>query len=168
MHIPPYYKRPSWQAFFIGILVGVVIGYLFFLYVYGEHTERWIEENLTLRQEIKELEQDVELLRQDKDDINMERERRLTIQDVEVEFTNIEDLNLDRFTVIRLTDLVEDEVGTVAGRNIESVSDQRELLIRTIENKTFRVNDIQYQVKVDQLIIGPTLTVTLEISLQGS
>ncbi|WP_143063825.1 sporulation membrane protein YtrI [Piscibacillus halophilus] len=165
MHIPPYYKRPKWQAFFIGVIVGTMVGYLFFLYIYGEHTERWIEENLTLRQELKDLENDFELLKKDSDD---QSEQLLRIQDVEIELSNTEQVKLDRFTTIRLTSLIEDEIGEVVGDHIESVNEQRDLLIRTIENKNFRVNQIQYQVKVVFLSIGPTLDVTLEVRVQSS
>ncbi len=49
MHIPPYYKRPSFQRFFAGICIGTIIGYLIFIYMFGELQEKWIEENLALR-----------------------------------------------------------------------------------------------------------------------
>ncbi|MFD2639858.1 sporulation membrane protein YtrI [Piscibacillus salipiscarius] len=168
MHIPPYYKKPKWQAFFVGIIVGTMVGYLFFLYIYGEHTERWIEENLTLRKELRNLEQDYELLKKDTDDLSKQSEQLLRIKDVEIELLNIDQLKLDRFTTLRLTALIEDEIGAVVGNNISSVSEQRDLLVRTIENKTFKVNQIQYQVKVIYLTIGPTLDVSLEISIQSS
>ncbi|RPF55363.1 sporulation membrane protein YtrI [Aquisalibacillus elongatus] len=168
MHIPPYYKKPKWQAFFLGVLAGGIIGYIVFLYMFGEHTERWIEENLTLRQDLRQLENDYELIKEETDDLNKQNEQRLNIRDVEIEFVNIEQMRLDRFTSLRLTALVEDEISTVIGRNIESVGEQHELLIRTIENKNFRVNDINYQVKVTLLVIGPTLDISLEIKVQTS
>ncbi|MGP4071264.1 sporulation membrane protein YtrI [Piscibacillus sp. B03] len=165
MHIPPYYKKPKWQAFFIGVIAGTMVGYLFFLYIYGEHTERWIEENLTLRQELKDLEQDYELLKKDTDD---QSDQLLRIKDVEIELVNVDQLKLDRFTTLRLTALIEDEIGAVVGNQIESVGEQRDLLVRTIENKSFKVNQINYQVKVVYLTIGPTLDVALEIRIQSS
>lgn len=142
-----------------------MVGYLFFLYIYGEHTERWIEENLTLRQELKDLEQDYELLKKDTDD---QSDQLLRIKDVEIELVNVEQLKLDRFTTLRLTALIEDEIGAVVGNQIESVGEQRDLLVRTIENKSFKVNQINYQVKVVYLTIGPTLDVALEIRIQSS
>ena len=57
MHIPPYYKKRTWQSFFLGVLAGVIVGYIFFLFVYGKHTERWIEENMEIRTELKQVKQ---------------------------------------------------------------------------------------------------------------
>ncbi|WP_134338495.1 sporulation membrane protein YtrI [Filobacillus milosensis] len=168
MHIPPYYKKPSWQAFFIGVLVGVVIGYLFFLYLYGEHTERWIEENLTLEKELKEVNKEYELLKKDTDQLSEENQKKLTIQDVEVKLLNAKQLKLDRFTTLHLTDLIEDEIGTVMGQNIESVHGQRELLKRTLENKIFKVNNITYNVEIVELTIYTTLYVSVNIKIQSS
>ncbi|WP_017186302.1 sporulation membrane protein YtrI [Alkalibacillus haloalkaliphilus] len=168
MHIPPFYKKTTWQAFFIGILTGVVIGYMFFLYVYGQHTERWIEENLTLRNELNQVKQENELLKQDKDDLNRANEERLTIQDIELDWHNADELDLDRFTLHELNENVLQELQTVMGRNIQSVSDQRELLIRTIENKLYNIRDIRYQLEVHHITISTTLIITVKVHITSS
>ncbi|GAA0456235.1 sporulation membrane protein YtrI [Alkalibacillus silvisoli] len=168
MHIPPFYKKTKWQAFFIGILTGVVIGYMFFLYVYGQHTERWIEDNLAIRNELNQVQQENELLKQDKDDLNRANERRLTIQDIELEWSNSDEIDLDRFTLHELNENVLQELQTIMGRNIESVSEQRELLMRTIENKVYDIRDIQYELEVRHITISPTLIITIDTHITGS
>ncbi|WP_188206412.1 sporulation membrane protein YtrI [Alkalibacillus aidingensis] len=168
MHIPPFYKKTTWQAFYIGILTGVVIGYLFFLYVYGQHTERWIEENLTLRNELNQVQQENELLKQDKDDLNKANEQRLTVQDIEIEWENADDLDLDRFTMHELNERVQDELQTVMGRNIESISEQRDFLIRSVENKVYNVRDIDYELEVHHITISPTLIISFVIHVSST
>src|SRR5690625_83853 len=167
MHIPPYYKQRKWQFFFVGTAVGAVIGYLSFLYVYGEHTERWIEENLALRNELREVQKTNELLLQDQDDMSKESQRRMQVQQIEIEWLNIEDVKIDRFTIYHLNNLVEDELNPIIGSQVEDVAEQRELVIRAIENKVYQVNQINYSVKVVYLTIAPKLIISLEISQES-
>ncbi|MFC0015643.1 MULTISPECIES: sporulation membrane protein YtrI [Allobacillus] len=166
MHIPPYYKKRTWQSFFLGVLAGVIIGYLFFLFVYGKHTERWIEENMEIRTELKQVKQENDLLKQDKENLNEEHEEKLTIQSFEINLSNAKDLELDRFTEYELIEKIEDELNPVIGRNIASVSEQRDLLIRTIENQTYHVRDINYSVKISHLTVAPILVVTVEVTVE--
>ncbi|MGM8215602.1 sporulation membrane protein YtrI [Bacillaceae bacterium W0354] len=168
MHIPPYFKKRTWQFFFIGVIVGAVIGYLFFLYVYGEHTERWIEENLSLRDELREVEKANDLLKRDQDNLSRESEKKLTIQETKIEWLNASEQKIDRFTVYHLTELVEKELNPVIGRNIDAVSDQRDLLIRAIENKEYKISNLKYSVKVVYLTISTKLTISLEVKQQSS
>ncbi|MDQ0160183.1 sporulation membrane protein YtrI [Alkalibacillus salilacus] len=168
MHIPPYYKKASWQTFLIGVLTGVVIGYIFFLFVYGQHTERWIEENLSIRNELHELEQENELLKSDQSDLNEEAEQRVTVQKIEISWTNAEKLDLDRFTTHELKEILLDELESVVGQNIISLSEQRTLLLRTIENKTFNIRDVDYQLAVRHMTIGPTLILSIEVKIASS
>lgn len=163
MHIPPYYKKRTWQFFFIGIIVGVVIGYLFFLYVYGEHTERWIEENLALRDQLNETQKAYDLLKKDQDSISQESEKKLTIQQTQIEWLNVNEERIDRFTLYHLSQLVEEELNSVIGRNILSVAEQRDILIRAIENKQYKVNQLNYSIKVIYLTISTNLTISLEV-----
>ncbi|PKR79277.1 hypothetical protein CEY16_05925 [Halalkalibacillus sediminis] len=163
MHFPPYYKKKTWQAFFIGIFAGTIIGYMIFIYMYGVHTERWIEENLTLRNELSEVQNENELLKQDKDDLSEENEKKFTIQKVEIEWLNATELKLDRITLLRLNEKVQAQVQPVIGRSIQSVHDQKELLIRTIENKTYPLNDINYQMEVVHMTLSTTMTISLNI-----
>lgn len=138
----------------------------FFLFVYGKHTERWIEENMEIRTELKQVKQENDLLKQDKENLNEEHEEKLTIQSFEINLDNAEELELDRFTEYELTERIEDELNPVIGRNIASVSDQRDLLIRTIENQTYHVRDIDYSVTISHLTVAPILVITVEVQVE--
>ncbi|NGP45035.1 hypothetical protein G4V62_08715 [Bacillaceae bacterium SIJ1] len=39
MHIPPYYKKPTWQQFLAGAALGALAGWIVFLFIYGEIQE---------------------------------------------------------------------------------------------------------------------------------
>ncbi len=36
VRIPPFYERTSWRRFFAGVIIGVLIGWFFFIYQYGQ------------------------------------------------------------------------------------------------------------------------------------
>lgn len=91
----------------------------------------------------------------------------MQVQQIEIEWLNIEDVKIDRFTIYHLNNLVEDELNPIIGSQVEDVAEQRELVIRAIENKAYQVNQINYSVKVVYLTIAPKLIISLEISQES-
>ncbi|WP_027964262.1 sporulation membrane protein YtrI [Halalkalibacillus halophilus] len=168
MHLPPLHKKKNWQRVFIGFIFGVMCGYMIFLYMYGVHTERWIESNLEVREQLHKVEQENELLKRDQDDFNKESEEKLTIQSIEVEWLNEEDLGLDRFTTRALEESIHQELNSIMGQNIASVSEQRLILIRAIENKLYTVRDLNYTLTIDHITIAPTLILSINIAVDSS
>lgn len=55
MHIPPYYKKESWQRFFIGAFFGAVIAYVIIMYMYGSMYEKLYEENVNFASQVNDL-----------------------------------------------------------------------------------------------------------------
>ncbi|QHE53240.1 sporulation membrane protein YtrI [Pontibacillus sp. HMF3514] len=169
MHIPPYYKKAGWQKFFAGMFIGGVIAYAIFLFMYGTHFENWIEENLMLRDEIRDLKDRAESLNKDKEELNEKRKEHLVVQSVEIVFLNESKLlsqNLtDRLSIYKLRELAKEQIHDVIGKDVSSVADNEHLIIKSLESKIYRVDEFTYELEVERLIISPKLTVSLQIKI---
>lgn len=165
MHIPAYYKKKEVQYFFSGAVIGAIIAYIIFLYMYGSQTERWIEENIQLHSKINDLERENQTLSKDKENLQSKTKENLTIQKIDVKLLNAEQLKLDRFVVYQLTESIKEELGSLIGKTIPSVSENESLVFAAIENKTFSVDDFSYDAKITTLTISQTLRVKVNIQI---
>ncbi|MFD1019021.1 sporulation membrane protein YtrI [Thalassobacillus hwangdonensis] len=163
MHIPPYYKKGSWQRFFAGMLAGAFVAYALFIYISGNLLEHWVEENITLRGELSELESTYNNLLE-----THEKEKdHYIIQEMDVIFSSSRNLSIDRLTRHQLEGLIKAEIQDTIGKGVEEVSNNSNLLIKTIENKRYKVSDLTYQVDVTELTISQVLVIKVNIK-QGN
>lgn len=80
MHIPPYYKKRTWQSFFLGVF-GWCHCRLYLFFICLRKTYRTlVEKTWKFRTELKQVKQENDLLKQDKENLNEEHEEKLTIQ----------------------------------------------------------------------------------------
>ncbi len=165
MHIPAYYKRKSVQYFFVGVIIGAILAYLFFLYINGELTERWIEQNVQLRSKIAELEDQMNGLLQDKENLSKENEEKLSVKEVNIEISNKEQLKLDSMEVIELTTLMKKELSSLIGKNVESIIENANLVESTLENKSFTLSSFSYQPKIQKLFISSKINITVKLNI---
>jgi hypothetical protein len=157
MRIPPLYRDKSWQRFFAGFFLGIIIGWVFFLFQFGTVHENLLLEIGNQQAIIDKHEKTIEILREDQDKQNRENQQLLTVQDIRIEFINETEVKLSELTLHELRDSVESELENVRNKNIESVANSREFLLKTVENKIFIINDKRFQLKVEQLFLFTTL-----------
>ncbi|MFN7250665.1 MAG: sporulation membrane protein YtrI [Anaerobacillus sp.] len=165
MRIPPYYRQAGWQRFFSGIIIGMIIGWFFFIYQFGSIQEKLVTEIKMQQAIIKDQKRDIEVLRSDKDELNKENQKKLTVQEVKVYFKNDKELKLSELSLYELRSQIENELTPVKNKNIEAVANARELLYQTIQNKTYTVNEKRYHVIVKELHLYTTLEIFVEIRL---
>lgn len=165
MRIPPYYKQASWQRFFAGVVIGMLIGWFFFIYLFGNAYDRLIIDYKKQEATIKEQEEKIQFLRSDQEEKNKENERKLTIQEIKVFFNNEKDLKLNELTLHELRSSIESELTAIRKQNIATVASSRHLLIQTLENKIFTVNDKKYQIIVKELYLFTTLELYVDIQI---
>lgn len=166
MHIPPYYKKESWQRFFIGAFLGAVIAYMIIIYMYGSMYEKLYAENLELSSQIKSLQTQNEALLKDKDDLSEKSKEPLAVNTIEIEITNEEKLRLDSLIVYQLEEMIKEEINHIIGQDISVVENSHQLLISTIENKKFSVDEFSYFFQVTRLtIISQRVKITVETKL---
>lgn len=154
---PPYYQRAGWQRFFAGMLIGMLIGWFFFIYEFGIVQEKLVTEIKKQESTIKDQKQTIEILRSDHDEINKENLKKLTVQELKVYFKNDKDLKLSELSIHELRSAIENELKGVLSKNIETVANSKDLLFQTVENKIFVINKKRYQVTVKELYLFTTL-----------
>ncbi len=166
MHIPPVYKRPSWQRFLIGVVVGVVVAYVIMLFMYGTIYEQIVQENSELRASNKELTNFNDALLEDKEEAEEQESKPYTIEQIDIMIENEKELRLDRLATHQLEELITDEIDLIIGKSVSSTAENNELLIAAIENKTFKIDGFSYSFEVSRFILYSTAKITLKATLE--
>ncbi|WP_209122084.1 sporulation membrane protein YtrI [Alkalihalobacillus sp. BA299] len=165
MRVPPYYKRPGWQRFFAGIMMGIIIGWVFFVYEFGTINERLVSEIKKQQITINSLKDNLETLRSDQKKMNEENEKKLTIQDIEMYFTNERKLKLNELTLYELKQTALKELNDLKGKDIATIAATKHLMIKTIENKVFQIGETRYKLNTKQIYLYTTLELYMEIEI---
>ncbi|ARI76811.1 sporulation membrane protein YtrI [Halobacillus mangrovi] len=163
MHIPPYYQRSEWKRFFAGLAFGAIIGYLFFLFIHGQLQEQYTKEHIELSSKLNEVEDKYEALL--KNQQNGSDTKPLSVTDIKVAYTNAKKLEVDLLTQHQLTSMVKDQLSSIPGKDLVTVASQSDLIVTTIENKNYVVDDLSYELKVSKLIISEVIQFELEIKI---
>ncbi|QKS72044.1 hypothetical protein FLK61_35875 [Paenalkalicoccus suaedae] len=159
----PETPTPAVKRFLVGVVLGMLIGWLFFIYQYGDVHESLLLDIQTLESELAKQTRTIDILREDQVKQNEENERRLTVQEVRIIIANERTSKLSEWTLYELKDLIEQEVEDVRNKDIAHVAESRFFLQRMLENKTFTVNQQEYQVSLIQLFLYTTLEVHVEV-----
>ncbi|MFD2761833.1 sporulation membrane protein YtrI [Lentibacillus juripiscarius] len=165
MHIPPYYKKSTWQRFLVGVFAGSIIGYLIFVYMYGSMYGQMLEENRELKSEVTELKNENEALLDDNKDLDEKTKTSAKVESIGITITNPDDLP-DRLIIHQLEDLIKNEINHIKGKEVSIIAESDGLLEATVENKEFSIDDFKFKFKVRKLVITKTvkLSVKAEVS----
>ncbi|MCG3420161.1 sporulation membrane protein YtrI [Oceanobacillus jordanicus] len=158
MHIPPYHKKKTWQRFFAGALVGGIIAYIIFIFMYGTMYENQLKKNLELTSQVNDLKNQNEALLKDTENLKTP----VTVSVIDITIENAEEISLDSLVVPKLEELVKDEISHITGQSVSIVDEIDQLLISAIENKEYTIDDLRYQFTVRKLTISETVKVFLE------
>lgn len=161
MHIPPYYKKKTWQMFFIGVFVGGIIGYFVLLYMYSSMYEELLEKNYDLREALIDLREQNEVLLKNQE----QQVSELTVKEIEIIIENEELLKNDSLLVSQLKTLIKEEISYLIGTDVLIISASEALLLAAIENKAFSIDNVTYRFTVTRLTISQTLKIVVEASL---
>jgi len=162
MHIPPYHKQAGWQRFFAGAFFGGLIAYGIFLFMHGVMQEDLLEEHMTLQAETSELRRQNEALLRDNQNLDEKSKEDIKIESIEIEILNVEDMKLDRLLSHQLEELAKEEIDQIIGESVETIAKSDDLLISTIENETYFVDDFSYKLEVKKLSIYKTVRIAAE------
>lgn len=163
MRFPPHYRRPHWQRFFAGFAIGTLIGWFFFLFQFGSIHQHLTAEIIKKQLTIEEQVEIIEILRSNEKKLNEENEQKLTIQQIQVSFFNARKHHLNELALYELKQQLLKEIKYLEGKNIATIAATKEMLIKTIENKVFTIDERRFQLKTKQLYLYTTLEVSLEI-----
>ncbi|WHX99597.1 sporulation membrane protein YtrI [Neobacillus sp. DY30] len=166
MRIPPYYRQPSWQRFFAGMVIGGAISWCIFIYIFGV----WQEKHTALidkqSEEIVDLQEEKKIWQEEYKEINKRTIEQLTIQKINIKITNWEKYKLDLLSVSEIEDSVKDDISMMIAKDIETVYKSKELIKKIIQNKPVKINDKRYKLKVKEMVIFTTLSIQLEIEFE--
>lgn len=137
MQVPPFYRKRSWQVFTLGTILGGLIAYGIFLFMYGKLYSEILTENVQLHAQLSDLQQQNEILLHDQ----AQREEPLTIQAIDIYYINEKDFRFDRLTTHQLNELIKGELKQIIGKSVDSTAENYELIIKLIEKKTFSLED---------------------------
>ncbi|KAA9031698.1 sporulation membrane protein YtrI [Niallia endozanthoxylica] len=165
MRIPPYYRKPTWQQFFAGMVIGGIISWIIFLFIFGEWQEKYSKEIQTQKDQITDLINEKTIWQEEFKKINKESKAKLTVQSIYIKIKNKDKYHLDQLSVIEMEDKVREDIRMMIAKDIDTVYNSRELIKKIIENKTVKVNDKRYNLKVREMIIYTTLSIELEITI---
>ncbi|MDQ0254228.1 hypothetical protein J2S74_001603 [Evansella vedderi] len=163
MRIPPLYNDKSWQRLFAGFILGLIFGWIFFLFHFGHVYEKIIMDNRELNSTIERQERRIESLEKENSEKNRDLQESITIQEIEITFTNEADVNISELTLHELKNRLEDELESVRGRNVETIVESYDILIRTMENAQISISGNDYSVEVEELFI---LSATVRMGLR--
>jgi hypothetical protein len=166
VRIPPYYRKPSWQRFFAGMVIGGAISWCIFIYIFGV----WQEKHTALidkqSEEIIDLKEEKKIWQEEYKEINKRTIEQLTIQKITIKITNWEKYKLDLLSVSEIEDSVKDDISLMIAKDIETVYKSKELIKKIIQNKPVKINDKRYKLKVKEMVIFTTLSIQLEIEFE--
>ncbi|WP_174614030.1 sporulation membrane protein YtrI [Virgibacillus ihumii] len=168
MHIPPYYKKPSWQRFFAGAFIGACIAYFIFVYMHGFMYEQLMSENKDLQDKVSELKNQNEALLEDKQDLDKKTKEPLTVTSIEITIENKDELKLDKLIIHDLQNLMKEEIDHIIGQKVSVIDESAQLLISSLENKEYTVDELTYVFTIKKLTISKTLKITAEAKIGDS
>lgn len=164
MKVPTASTARRWYLFLGGAAVGGILSWIIFLYIYGVFQEEQTALIETQKIEIKELTNDLHILTEDRNKLNNENKKLLTIQEIKVEITNPEKFDLDSLTVESLTTSLQDDLRHLLTKHVHSVAKNKELLKKAIEHKVYNLYDRTYQFEVDTIYFDTTLEISVKIT----
>ncbi|WP_062233857.1 sporulation membrane protein YtrI [Fictibacillus sp. FJAT-27399] len=167
MRIPPYFNRKGYQRFFSGIMLGFIIGWLFFLMQYGMTVEHYVSTIKEQSHHIADLKEQIAQWKSTYEKSNEDNEKKLRVQKIKVFVTNNHTLKLSQLTIYEISESVQDQLENLLGEDIESIYKTRMLLYKAIENKNYVVDGEKYKVVVDQLFLYTTVEVHVKIIPEG-
>lgn len=166
MRIPPHYQQPSWQRFFAGVAIGAIISWGVFLFIFGVVQEKQSTEIEEQRTKINELVKKGEIYQQEYTKLNKEAQKKLTVQELNIDLTNGDKYHLKEFRIKNIEDKVKSKLADIViAKDIESINSNHLLIERMIENLSIELEDgNKYKLNMTKFMLHTTLSIEIEIS----
>lgn len=163
MRIPEYYKYRDWQVLIAGMTFGCIISWCVFLFMYGTLQEKQLFQIEDLQMELQSLKKDKEILIENIKETNLENQKKLIVQNIETSILNAKEYKLDILRKLEIKKMIEDDMDSILTKNIEDVSTNLEFIIKMIEHRDYKFEDLTYSVKVSRIALSTILKIDLEI-----
>lgn len=84
---------------------------------------------------------------------------------MKVSFINDRKLKLNELTIYELKQQAQNELSFLEGKDIATVAETRDLMIKTIENKVFSIGETNYRLKTEQIYLFTTIELVMKIEI---
>ena len=165
MRIPPYYRNPSWQRFFSGMVIGAALSWCIFLYIHGVLLEEKSALISKQREDIVNLKNDIKIWQDDYKALNEKNLEQLTIQEIKIKITNGNKYELDLLGVFEAEEKVKDDLNIFLAKDLDFAYKSRDVIKKIIENAVIPLNGKRYRLKINSMIVYTTVNIQLEIQL---
>lgn len=164
MRVPTHYEKPSWQRFFAGMMIGALLSWSIFLFMYGVNQDK---QSLKIKEQqniIAELKRDKEIYQEDYKKLNKENQKKITVQSIKIKLTNGKRFNFKDYMIENIERDTVNELAHILAKDLETVSESIPLIERIIENKSFPIDDKEYKLEVTKFIMTPNIYIEVKIS----
>ncbi|MBO8177229.1 MAG: sporulation protein [Bacillus sp. (in: Bacteria)] len=166
MRVSSYHHQPHMQRFLAGVALGGMISWLIFLFIFGSLQEKQTKLIDQQQEEIKELKHSISIWQEEFIAVNKKNKELLKVQDIKVKITNFQRYEIeDKHSIFLTEEAVKKDLQVLLAKDLEAVFKNRELLKKTIENKTIKINEKRYRFVVKELYFFTTIYVYLELRL---
>lgn len=166
MRIPSHYQNPGWQRFFAGAAMGAIVSWLVFLFLFGVLQEGQVKLIKEQQDKLNDLNHRYNILIEDHEKLNEQTKNKLKIQDFKVEIINYEKFMLDSLSKHNLIDAVVKDLNHLIAKDTKSVSENKELLQKAIENKVYELDEKKYRLRIYSVYFDTTLELSLKMELK--
>lgn len=165
MRIPALYRYQNGQRFLFGAIIGAIVSWLVFLFMFGHMQEEQAKTIRKQREQIVELEKEKNIWQEDFKKLNEKNKQLLTVQEIVVKIENADKYRIDPLSVFEVEESVKEDISMVLAKDLHLVFQSRELLKKVIVNKPVKINDKRYKLVIKEMVIYTTLTIHLEMEL---
>ncbi|MDQ0214989.1 ABC-type antimicrobial peptide transport system permease subunit [Oikeobacillus pervagus] len=166
MRVPQISKKKNWQIFLSGVTIGGCISWLIFIYMFGVLQEE--QTNIIERQkaDITDLKSHISIWQEEFKKLNKKNQEMLTVQKVEVKITNFDRYKIeDSHSIFEVEEMIKEDLNVLLAKDLNTVYQNKDLIKKTIENKTVKINDKRYNVKVKEIYFFTKVQIYLELRL---
>ena len=167
MRVPPFRHSKNWDRFFFGTVIGALLSWLIFLFMFGEMQEQQAKTIREQREMIADLEKEKKIWQEEFQKLNEKNMQMLTVQEIVVKIANGDKYKLDRLSVFEIEERIKESIGMILAKDLNLVFNSRELIRNVVEYTPIKVNDKRYRAVIKEMVIYTTVTLQLELVLDG-
>ncbi len=168
MRIPPFYRLRAVQQFIAGMALGGVISWCVFLYIYGDWQETYSKKLKQQEERVKDLEKEKNIWQNDYRELNKKNEELLIVQDIKIKINVNQKYELDSFSIYEVEEAIKEDINPLLKMDIDTAFKSSDWVKKVIENRTHKINDKRYQLKVKEIVFYTTLSIQLEMQLANN
>lgn len=164
MRVPQNQQTPGFQRFIAGLILGMILGWVFFVALSGVAQDRQLTKIQEQKGAIEQLKGQLRTWQEDSAEKNKKLEQKLTVQEIQIDITNKQKADIGKLEISELKGEVQDQLSsTLLKQNIETVAANKKLVVQSVENKTYTIEKNKYRLKVKSLVIYSTIELTVQV-----